>query len=72
MKCVVFDFGGGTLDVTVLNILNDKVDVLSYTGDPQLGGQDIDNSLMDHCIKEFIKSEDIDLSNNKQAKERIR
>jgi len=50
-KCVVFDFGGGTHDVTVLEIHKKKINVKAVDGDPNLGGQDIDIELMKYCLK---------------------
>jgi molecular chaperone DnaK (HSP70) len=50
---VVFDFGGGTLDVSVVKIKNRKLEVLGYEGCQTLGGRDIDNILLEHCIKVF-------------------
>ena len=51
LRCVVFDFGGGTLDVSVMNILKRKISVVAIAGDTHLGGQDFDNVLMVHCIE---------------------
>ena len=50
---IVFDFGGGTLDVSVVNIKNKVFEVLGYNGDQTLGGRDIDNMLLDYCTKYF-------------------
>ena len=52
-KCLVFDLGGGTFDVTVLTIQGDDIKVLAHAGDPHLGGQDFDNVIMNRCIEEF-------------------
>jgi molecular chaperone DnaK (HSP70) len=50
---LVFDFGGGTLDVSVVSIENDKFDVVGYDGDQILGGRDIDNLLLEYCTESF-------------------
>lgn len=52
---LVFDFGGGTLDVTVLTTSGGVLDVKSTSGDPFLGGEDFDNNLVDYCLIEFAK-----------------
>ena len=52
-KVVVFHFGGGTLDVQVLQIDNGYISVDSTGGDPRLGGRDLDAKLVDHCLNEF-------------------
>ena len=49
--CVIFDFGGGTHDVTILEILKKRVTVKAINGDPQLGGQDLDIALLKWAIK---------------------
>ena len=69
---VVFDCGGGTHDVSVLEIDNDVVEVLSTNGDTHLGGDDIDKLLVDWIIAEFKKDTGIDLANDKMAKQRLR
>ena len=53
MNVVVFDFGGGTFDVSVLNIQDGLVDVLATNGDMNLGGRDLDEILVAHCIEQF-------------------
>ena len=53
MNVVVFDFGGGTFDVSVLNIQDGLVDVLATNGDMNLGGRDLDEILVAHCIEKF-------------------
>ena len=70
-KCVVFDFGGGTLDISVLSIERRKIEVKSTNGDTHCGGQDIDNLLLQYFIKGFNEEHDIDLSSNKRASARI-
>ena len=51
--CVIFDFGGGTHDVTVLEIYKKRITVKAINGDSQLGGQDIDILLVKWCIHEY-------------------
>ena len=68
----VFDFGGGTFDVTVLTIENKEFKVLSTGGDSHLGGADIDNLLVKYCINEFKKETGVDISNNKKALRRLK
>ena len=68
----VFDFGGGTFDVTVLTIENKEFKVLSTGGDSHLGGADIDNLLVEYCINKFKKKTGIDISNNKKALRRLK
>ena len=71
MNVVVFDFGGGTFDVSVLNIQDGLVDVLATNGDMNLGGRDLDEILVAHCIQEFQKQTQIDLSGDKRARARL-
>ena len=52
-RCLVYDFGGGTLDITILKLENRMIEVMSVSGDSNLGGVDIDNILVDYCIEEF-------------------
>ncbi len=71
-KIVVFDLGGGTLDVTVLELKEGVFHVLSTHGNTFLGGDDFDRVLMEHIINEFKKQTGIDLSEDKMALQRIR
>ena len=77
-KIMVFDLGGGTLDVTILEMGWDAehkaatFEVLSTSGDNQLGGTDMDNVLIDHIIAEFKKESGIDLKSDKMAFQRLR
>ena len=71
-KILVFDLGGGTLDVTILELGNGVFEVLSTNGDTHLGGTDMDNALVDYIVGEFKKQEGIDLSNDSMAMQRIR
>ena len=72
MKILVFDFGGGTLDVTIMEMGGGVFEVLSTAGDTQLGGTDMDKILIDYIIDEFKKKEGIDLSKDITATARIR
>lgn len=71
-KILVFDFGGGTLDVTCMDFGDGVFEVKSTSGDTQLGGTDMDESLMKHVIKEFKNKEGIDLSDDDTAMQRLR
>ena len=71
-KILVYDFGGGTLDVTVMEFGNGVFQVLSTSGDTQLGGTDMDNALIDYIAEEFKKQEGIDLRKDKNAYIRLR
>ncbi len=70
-KIVVYDFGGGTFDVTVLEVGDDVVEVQSTDGDAHMGGRDIDQEIVRFLIEEFRKSEGIDLSKDKLALQRL-
>lgn len=71
-KVLVFDLGGGTFDVSVLEIGDGVHEVLSTSGDTHLGGDDFDEKVMNWLCDEFKKSEGIDLRNDKQAMQRIK
>ena len=71
-KIMVFDFGGGTLDVTVMEMAQGVFEVKSTSGDTQLGGTDMDNVLIDYIADEFKKQSGIDLRNDKMAVQRLR
>ena len=49
--CLVFDFGGGTLDITILSVYQRKIEVKTTSGDTNLGGEDIDNSFMQYLLE---------------------
>jgi len=72
MKILVFDFGGGTLDVTIMEMGGGVFEVLSTSGDTQLGGTDMDKVLIDYVVDEFKKKEGIDLTQDSTAMTRIR
>lgn len=71
-KILVFDLGGGTLDVTIMEFGGGVFEVISTSGDTQLGGTDMDNALVEHVTKEFKADSGIDLSKDKTAVQRIR
>ena len=71
-KVLVFDLGGGTFDVSILEIGDGVHEVLSTSGDTHLGGDDFDEKIMKWICEEFKKQEGIDLSNDKQAMQRIK
>ncbi len=72
MKIMVFDFGGGTLDVTILEFGNGLFEVKSTSGDTQLGGTDMDNILADYVVKEFESETGLNLHQDNMAMTRIR
>ena len=72
-KIMVFDLGGGTLDVTIMEMGKEGTfDVLSTSGDTQLGGTDMDNAIIKWMTDDFRKQTGIDLSNDKQAAQRLK
>ena len=71
-KIVVYDLGGGTFDVSVLEVSEDTVEVKSTSGDTYLGGDDFDKKIIDWIIEEFKKQEGIDLSKDNLALQRIK
>ncbi|OEG71572.1 molecular chaperone DnaK, partial [Candidatus Endomicrobiellum trichonymphae] len=72
-KIVVFDLGGGTLDVTIMEMgAEGTFEVLSTSGDTQLGGTDMDNALIDYIAEDFKKTNGIDLRNDKMAVQRLK
>ena len=71
-KVLVFDLGGGTFDVSILEIGDGVHEVLSTSGDTHLGGDDFDKKVMDWICAEFKKQEGMDLSGDKQAMQRIK
>jgi molecular chaperone DnaK len=72
MKILVFDFGGGTLDVTIMEMGGGVFEVMSTSGDTQLGGTDMDKVIIDYVVDEFKKKEGLDLSQDTTAMTRIR
>lgn len=71
-KVLVFDLGGGTFDVSILEIGDGVHEVLSTSGDTHLGGDDFDQKIIDWLVEEFKKSDGIDLRNDKQAMQRLK
>lgn len=71
-KFVVFDAGSGTHDVSVIDVGDGVVEVLSTNGDTHLGGADWDNQLVDHLVHTFRKSEGVDLTRDKMAMQRVK
>lgn len=70
-KIVVFDFGGGTFDISVLEVGDDVVEVKSTDGDAHLGGKDIDQKIINWLADEFAKENGIDLRKDAMAKQRL-
>jgi molecular chaperone DnaK len=68
----VYDFGGGTFDISILEVGDNVVQVISTNGDTHLGGDDIDNLIIDWMIAEFKKSNAVDLRNDKMALQRLK
>ncbi len=71
-KIMVYDLGGGTFDVSILEIGDGIVEVLAAAGDTRLGGDDFDQRVMDYLVAEFKKAEGIDLTNDKVAMQRLK
>ncbi|MDD5195825.1 MAG: molecular chaperone DnaK [Candidatus Omnitrophica bacterium] len=71
-KIMVFDLGGGTLDVTIMEMAQGVFEVKSTSGDTQLGGTDMDNAIIDYIITQFKRDTGIDLRNDKMATQRVR
>ena len=72
MKILVFSFGGGTHDVTLMDFGKGVFQVLSTSGDTQIGGTDLDKAVMDHIIEEFKRQTNFDLSSDKAAMARLK
>ena len=71
-KVLVYDLGGGTFDVSILDLADGMFEVLSTAGDNHLGGDDFDQKVMDYIVAEFKKAEGVDLSNDKMAMQRVK
>lgn len=71
-KILIYDFGGGTFDVTILNISPDIVEVLATGGEPHLGGNDFDQRVINWLLDEFKKDQGIDLSKDPLALQRLK
>ena len=72
MKILVFDFGGGTLDVTIMEMGGGVFEVMSTSGDTQLGGTDMDKAIIDYVVNDFRKKTGVDLTKDNVAMTRIR
>ena len=71
-KVFVYDLGGGTFDISILEIGDSCVEVLATAGDNRLGGDDFDHKIMDYLIEQFKKDNGIDLSKDKLAMQRLK
>lgn len=71
-KVVIYDLGGGTFDVSIMEIGDGVFEVLATNGDTHLGGDDFDKKVMDYLLEEFKAKEGIDLSNDKLALQRLK
>ena len=71
-KILVFDLGGGTLDVTIMEFGDNVFEVKSTSGDTQLGGRDMDQSILDNLVDTFNQRTSIDLRNDRKAMQRLR
>ena len=71
-KIMVYDLGGGTFDVSIIEIGDGVIEVLATSGNNRLGGDDFDQKVVDYLISEFKRTEGVDLSNDKMAMQRIR
>ena len=71
-KILVFDLGGGTFDVSILELGDGVFDVLATAGDNKLGGDDFDQKIIDYMVEEFKKENGIDLSTDKMALQRLK
>ncbi len=69
---MVYDLGGGTFDVSIIDIGDGVIEVLATSGDNRLGGDDWDQRVIDHLVAEFKKAEGVDLSNDKMAMQRLK
>ena len=72
VKIAVFDLGGGTFDISILELGDGVFEVISTNGDTHLGGDDFDQVLIDHLVEEFKKSEGVDLSKDHMALQRLK
>ncbi|MFX0034565.1 MAG: molecular chaperone DnaK [Candidatus Hermodarchaeota archaeon] len=72
LKIAVLDLGGGTFDVTIMEMDNQVFEVISTAGDTQLGGTDMDKILVDYIVSEFKKDQSVDLRGDSMAMQRVR
>ena len=71
-KIMVYDLGGGTFDVSIIEIGDGVIEVLATAGDNMLGGDDFDNAITEYMLAEFKKNEGVDLSGDKMAMQRLK
>jgi molecular chaperone DnaK len=71
-RVAVYDFGGGTFDITILQLAGDVFEVLATAGDTFLGGDDVDTAIADHMIERFLEANRYDVRQDVQAYERLR
>ena len=71
-KIVVYDFGGGTFDISVLEVSEDTIEVKATGGDTHLGGDDIDQKIIAHFVEEFKKDQGVDVSHDQLALQRLK
>ena len=71
-KIMVYDLGGGTFDVSIIEIGDGVIEVLATAGDNKLGGDDFDNAITQYMLEEFKKTEGVDLSTDKMAMQRLK
>lgn len=71
-KVLVFDLGGGTFDVSILEIADGTFEVLATNGNNKLGGDDFDNKLIDYIAEEFLKTDGVDLRKDKMSAQRLK
>ncbi|HUO75587.1 MAG TPA: molecular chaperone DnaK, partial [Candidatus Paceibacterota bacterium] len=71
-KIIVYDFGGGTFDISVLEVSADTIEVKATGGDTHLGGDDIDQRIIDHFVSEFRKDQGVDVSKDQLALQRLK
>ncbi len=71
-KIAVFDFGGGTFDVSILEVGDGVTEVKSTSGDTHLGGDDVDNTIIDYLVEEFKKEQGVDLTKDAMAVQRLK
>ena len=69
---MVYDLGGGTFDVSVIEIGDGVIEVLATSGDNHLGGDDFDKRIMDYLVETFKKTDGVDLSADKMAMQRLK
>jgi L1 cell adhesion molecule like protein len=72
LNVLIFDLGGGNLNVSILSIVDNVFEVVSVAGDTHLGGEDFDSRMVDHFISEFRRKHNKDISGNKKAVRRLR